>query len=298
MQTKNIRLGVIGMSEGNGHPYSWSAICNGYDVGVMKECSFPSIPDYLAKQQWPEAQISNARVTHVWTQDLKISKHIAAATNISTVVERVEEMIGSVDAILLARDDAENHARMVSPFLKAGLPVFVDKPFALSRKDASAMLDQQQFDTQLFTCSSLRYAQELQLSKEDIELIGKVKWIEASVMKKWDTYAVHAVEPIVAQFGNRGKLKDVKPVKGVDTHLSLIEWENLLMYVKVTGNHQVPLAFTFFGERGTITKTFQDSFNCFKRSIQKFIEQIETGNQIISRSETLEITDIIEWGRR
>ena len=27
----NIRLGVIGMTEGNGHPYSWSAILNGYD---------------------------------------------------------------------------------------------------------------------------------------------------------------------------------------------------------------------------------------------------------------------------
>ena len=24
-----IRLGVIGMTEGNGHPYSWSAILNG-----------------------------------------------------------------------------------------------------------------------------------------------------------------------------------------------------------------------------------------------------------------------------
>ena len=27
----NIRLGIIGMTEGNGHPYSWSAIFNGYN---------------------------------------------------------------------------------------------------------------------------------------------------------------------------------------------------------------------------------------------------------------------------
>jgi hypothetical protein len=31
----NIRLGVIGMTEGNGHPYSWSAILNGYDRARM-----------------------------------------------------------------------------------------------------------------------------------------------------------------------------------------------------------------------------------------------------------------------
>lgn len=27
----DIRLGMVGMTEGNGHPYSWSAIFNGYD---------------------------------------------------------------------------------------------------------------------------------------------------------------------------------------------------------------------------------------------------------------------------
>lgn len=26
-----ISLGIIGMTPGNGHPYSWSAIFNGYD---------------------------------------------------------------------------------------------------------------------------------------------------------------------------------------------------------------------------------------------------------------------------
>ena len=31
-----LKLGVIGMSEGNGHPYSWSAIFNGFDREEMK----------------------------------------------------------------------------------------------------------------------------------------------------------------------------------------------------------------------------------------------------------------------
>ena len=32
-----LNLGVIGLSEGNGHPYSWSAIFNGYDSVEMDE---------------------------------------------------------------------------------------------------------------------------------------------------------------------------------------------------------------------------------------------------------------------
>jgi hypothetical protein len=187
---------------------------------------------------------------------------------------------------------------MVAPFLKAGLPVFVDKPFALSHKDASIMLEQQQYETQIFTCSSLRYASELQLTAEDRAMIGDIHGVEASIMKKWDTYAVHILEPIIAQLENRGELKHVQAIKAEEVQLTLVKWENLMAYIKVTGKYPVPLAVTFFGSKGAITKAFADSFNCFKASIQKFIEQVETKKQLIPRHETLEIVDIIEWGRK
>ena len=35
---------------------------------------------------------------------------------IPIVVSKPEQMIGSVDAVLLARDDAENHTQMALPF--------------------------------------------------------------------------------------------------------------------------------------------------------------------------------------
>ena len=47
---EDIKIGIIGMSHGNGHPYSWSAIVNGYDHEYMKDCPFPVIQDYLKKQ--------------------------------------------------------------------------------------------------------------------------------------------------------------------------------------------------------------------------------------------------------
>ena len=44
----DIRLAMLGMTEGNGHPYSWSAIFNGYDRDLMtRECPFAGIPQYL-----------------------------------------------------------------------------------------------------------------------------------------------------------------------------------------------------------------------------------------------------------
>ena len=59
----DIRLAMLGMVEGNGHPYSWSAIINGrYDMARMAECGYPSIPEYLGAQPKEALGIPGARV--------------------------------------------------------------------------------------------------------------------------------------------------------------------------------------------------------------------------------------------
>lgn len=294
---KKLKLGVIGMSEGNGHPYSWCAIFNGYNPEYMKDCPFPSIPDYLAKQKFPEDSLSHlGQVTQVWCQKKKIAEHIAAASHIENIAVNIEDMIGQVDAVLLARDDAENHYKMALPFLKAGLPIFIDKPLAVKISEAEKIWAAQQFNNQVFSCSSLRYAKELMLSEEEKEMIGEIKLVEGSVMKKWETYGIHILEPLVAQLPNRGKLIEIKGIGSGYQKQVLVQWENVSGYFKTTGNTPTPLEIKFFGEKGNITKTFNDSFNAFKNSLQVFIEVIHHPEKNIPQEETLELVTILEKG--
>ncbi|MFC2171130.1 Gfo/Idh/MocA family oxidoreductase [Acidobacteriota bacterium] len=292
-----LNFGIVGMSEGNGHPYSWSAICNGYNRDHMINCPFPAIPDYLSKQSFPEDSLGLlGEVTHIWTQERKISEHIAASSKISTIVERLEDMISHIDAILLARDDAENHYRMALPFLRAGIPIFIDKPLALSVREANKILDSQKSQDQIYTCSALRFARELMLTDSDLIELGEVRLIEGSVMKKWETYGVHLIEPIVAQFADRGKLLKVESYNGNGLKQVLIRWQNLRTYLKVTGSIFVPLELTFYGTKGVINRKFFDSFNCFKYSLEHFIGLIHGTQENIKKEETLEIVKIIELG--
>jgi hypothetical protein len=63
---QDIRLAMLGSTVGNGHPYSWSALFNGYDRELMtKECPFPGIPAYLNKEPAATVAIPGARVTHI-----------------------------------------------------------------------------------------------------------------------------------------------------------------------------------------------------------------------------------------
>ena len=50
IEKETIRLAMLGMVDGNGHPYSWSAMFNGYDVNEMAKCPYAGIPDYLGME--------------------------------------------------------------------------------------------------------------------------------------------------------------------------------------------------------------------------------------------------------
>ena len=286
------------MSQGNGHPYSWSAIFNGYDPEVMKNCPFPAIPDYLGKQKFPVDGLGTyGEVTHIWTQDRSISEDIARASRIAFIVDRKEDMIGEIDAVLLARDDAENHYEMALPFLKAGIPIFIDKPLALSTKAANKLFAAQEYPNQIFSCTSLRFAKELKLSEKDLNQIGTIRHVEASVPKKWDTYAVHVVEPIIAQLPERGKLRHIIPLEKNGIRICLLEWENISAYIKVTGSTPSPIKLEFFGEKGHIEKGFSNAYNSFKAALEHFILSTSKEQNVIDRAETLEVIQIIENGR-
>ena len=71
-----IKTGIIGISSGNGHPYSWSAIVNGYDEKEMDKCRFKVIPKYL--KLYKNQPLNNVNVvTHIWTQNYTESKQIS-----------------------------------------------------------------------------------------------------------------------------------------------------------------------------------------------------------------------------
>src|SRR5687767_11131860 len=104
-----IRLAMLGMIEGNGHPYSWSAIVNGYHPKTMAACPYPAIATYLGQQPLDSVKIPGARVTHIWTDDPADAPKVAAASKIENVVAHPEEVIGQVDAVIIATDDGNGH---------------------------------------------------------------------------------------------------------------------------------------------------------------------------------------------
>lgn len=286
-----LKIGIIGLSLGNGHPYSWSAIFNGFNNKV--DCPFEVIPEYLVKQKYPEDFLSDlGKVTHIWTQDRRISELVAQFSFIENVVDSPKNMLNEVDAILLARDDAENHYEMAKFFIEKSVPVFIDKPLAFSLAEAKKIFSINK-KSLVYTCSSMRFAKEF-----SDKITTGTNYINAVVMKSWEKYGIHIIEPVVSMFPNRGHLISVKKFdSNIGVKIRVVEWENLLASFTITDKLKTPIKIDVSNSEFSKTLILEDVFYAFRESLRNFIYVIEKKKSNILESETLEIIEIIEKGK-
>jgi predicted dehydrogenase len=292
-----LRLGLLGLSEGNGHPYSWGAIVNGYDEAAMAGCPFPAIPRYLSEHRFPAEAIPDARVTHLWTQDAAASRQIAAACRIERIVSDPAEMLGEVDAVLLARDDAERHAELGGPFLDAGLPIYIDKPLATSAAGARALFSRQASPGQLFSCSALRFAEELRLDDAARAAVGPIRQVLGSAPKRWSRYAVHVIEPALALIGDAGAIRSHDARAAAGAARLLVEWESgVRAEFETLGEVEAPIQLRVVGESGKRTLVFGDSFTAFKAALERFAAVARAEAEPAPEREVLRVVELIELG--
>ncbi|MFT6754015.1 MAG: putative dehydrogenase [Candidatus Azotimanducaceae bacterium] len=296
-----IRLGIIGLSDGNGHPYSWAAIFNGYNAEAMENCGYPVIPRYLEKQSWPYCSISNAIVTSVWTQDVELSRHIARSSRIPKVCQSVEEMISTVDGVLLARDDCENHWRFAEPVLNSGKPIYIDKPIAVSLAGLNRLYDLEQYPGQIFTGSALRFSKELKLTPEELDSLGEIKHVIASTPKSWAKYAVHIIEPVLNLLPKDDKPAGYSTGPPLRTNscggcLSVIWESGVKTSFFAMGDALTPLSIRIHGTGGYKELTFTDSFTAFKATLEVFIEGIVDGTVASPKLFNTQVVTLLEKG--
>lgn len=292
-----LKLGVMGTTDGNGHPYSWSAIINGdYNEKPMAECGYPAIPMYLAANR-DTLGIEAAKVTHIWTQDRTVSEHIAAASLIDNVVDNAEDMIGQVDAVLLARDDPENHPAMAKPFLDANVPIFIDKPLAITREDLDYFAHQNAAGKFLMSCSSMRYAAECRVVKQELDLLGQIELATAVAKKDWVKYGVHMLEGLFAMLDDPEAVT-VRHVSKTGKDIVYIEFESGLvatvhLFYDIAPTFQISL----FGREGWRLIELKNSYSMFRDNLIEFIRSVQHNKVRLDFSKTENIIRTLIAGK-
>ena len=196
-----LKLAMVGFVEGNGHPYSWSAIINGYDPQRMAESPFPVIAEYLGEHPLDDVSIPNVTVSHIWADDPQIGREIAETTYIPNVVNKPSDILGAVDGIIIPTDDGDNHIDRVQPFIDADVPIFVDKPLATNISDLSQFIRLHESGVPITSSSAMRYAPAVDSLDDSIESSHDIQWVTNATHKTWKRYGIHTIEPITRLFG-------------------------------------------------------------------------------------------------
>lgn len=292
-----LRLAMLGMTEGNGHPYSWSIIINGsYDAAALSDCPYATIRDYIAKQPPDTLGIEGAQVTHVWTDDPADAVQVAAVAHIPNVVDRAEDVIGHVDAVVIATDIGHQHVARARPFIEAGLPVFIDKPLCDNRADLQQFSKWAAEGHPILSSSAMRYAKEFAPFHTSTHEFGALRHITMTMAKKWETYGIHALETILPITGpgfvsvrNTGTFErnivHLTHRDGIDVTISVIADQ-------IGGAGFLTLA----GTKGGVQLRSQDTYHAFKAQLVGVVDWLRSGIPPVPWSETQELMKLVIAG--
>lgn len=291
-----LKVGLIGFSSGNGHPYSWSAIINGFDKKEMKKTGYPIILTYLENNS-ERIGIKDVSVTHVWTQEYNESRKIAKASLIENIVSNPLDMLDKVDAILLARDDAENHLSLSKPFIRHGLPIYIDKPLAYSIKEANKLFHLQKYPGQIFSCSAFIFAKELHEYIDSQNSSTGIKAVYAYAPKDWKKYSIHLIDPLLKILP-----QDAYPVKsqswnnGISSHLIVEFMGGITACLNTSGLKENKFKIIIQENNRFFDITFNDTFYAFKQALTNFFSGIQNQKILTTQANILKAIKLVEMG--
>lgn len=281
---KEIKIGIIGLSV---HSAAYTEIINsGASSPEFSGCRVTAIfhPIGNPDVEFSEKQLQSFSET-IRGQGVEF-------------VSSIKELVKRVNAVMILTNDGRPHLKEIIPVLKAGKPVYVDKPLAASLSDVLAIFKvSKKYNVPMFSCSPLRYVKEAQDIREG-KIVGKVlgasTYGPAPLQKShvdlfWD--GIHAVESLYTVLGGTG-CRTVSRTSTDDADVVVGNWDDGRVGV-FRGIRKGKGGFggTAFGDKGIASI---GAFNGYRPLVVTIVEFFRSGIPPISDEETIEIYTFME----
>lgn len=282
-EPKTIRVGVIGLSV---HSADFTAIMNaGQNDPLFAGCKVVALhhPKGNEDVEFSPEQLSQ------FTNTVK--------KNGVELVSSTAELLKKSDAIMLLTNDGRPHQEQILPVLKAGKPVFVDKPMAESLPNVIALFDlSEKYKTPVFSSSPLRYVRDmndLAGGKMAGEILGADTYGPAPLQKShadlfWD--GIHAIELLYAVMGPGCQSVTRAYSEGTDVVTGIWEGGKIGVF-RGLRKGKIGFGGTAYGSE-KITEI--GKFEGYKNLVAEIVAFFRTGQPPVTAAETIEIYTFME----
>lgn len=146
------------------------------------------------------------------------------------IVDSIDVLLSKVDAVLLMTFDGHPRLEQALKVIRAGKPLFINKPFAASLKDVAAIIAaSKHYNSPIFSSSPTRYLKGAQAARAGTigEVTGADTYSAAPLEPThpdfyW--YGVHGIEILYAIMGKG--CHSVKRINTPNTDIVVGSWEN------------------------------------------------------------------------
>ncbi|SDD63478.1 Gfo/Idh/MocA family protein [Niabella drilacis] len=213
-----------------------------------------------------------------------------------TITGSIAELLPKVDAVCLETNDGRLHLEQALPVLKAGKPLFIDKPMTASLKDAVAIFKAaEQYKVPVFSSSSLRYITGMEeiLKGEYGKVTGAQTYSPATLEKThpdlfW--YGIHGVEILFTAMGPG--CRSVVRVHTPDTDVVTGTWgDGRVGNFRGTRSGKADYGGTVFTEKKIVSL---GGFKGYDPLLKEIIRFFETGKSPVATQDTLDILAFME----
>jgi hypothetical protein len=227
------------------------------------------------------------------------------------LVDKPTDMIGKIDGVLIHSLEGGVHLERARPFLEAGLPCFIDKPFTCSVADARKIATlSQKHNAPVFTSSSLRYAPELVSYLADEKkgkVLGAVSYGPATLFEQKPGepprnpglfhYGIHPAEVLYTLMGPGCLRVSCFHEKGVDVVTGHWKDGRVATLRGLRSGNMGAYGFLAFSEKTNQHVSIRTNY-IYRELLKQIVEFFKTKKSPVPLSESIELMGFLEAALR
>jgi len=150
-------------------------------------------------------------VAYVWGEKDEFAQVAKIKGGIPVIVKDPLEMLGKIDALIVDHRHGDMHLDAALPFVKAGIPTFIDKPFCYDSQAAKTFLQMARaIGTPVTSYSSIAHSYATEDMRRQLTELKDINQITCygkadvnSIYGGFFFYGVHMVEPLIYLFDEK-----------------------------------------------------------------------------------------------
>jgi predicted dehydrogenase len=163
-----------------------------------------------------EKRFPGFEVRYVWGETEEFARTAMREGNIPEMVSDPFSMMGKIDALIVDHRHPKYHLKAAEPFVKAGIPAFIDKPFCYRIAEGMEFLSMaRKIGTPVTSYSSQAQSTSTYDIRDQISCMGEISHIVSTGPVDLDSvyggvffYGIHLVQPLMVIFG-----EDIRKVR-------------------------------------------------------------------------------------